>query len=68
MMILEPGDLPVLTTLFLPTSDREVLWIAAVEANDGIFTYCQIQVKMPFLFQSDLVVRPESIEMRMFYL
>lgn len=56
-MILKSGDLPVLTTLFLPTSDREVLWIAAVDANEGIFTYCQIKVKVPFCFHTGLVVK-----------
>jgi hypothetical protein len=35
MMMLEPGDLPVLTTPFLPTGDREVLKTAAVDANEG---------------------------------
>ncbi|GCL73174.1 hypothetical protein PN4B1_31110 [Paenibacillus naphthalenovorans] len=35
-MILEPGDLPVLTALFLPTGDREVLkMVATVFTNEG---------------------------------
>ncbi|SFL77411.1 hypothetical protein SAMN03159341_109238 [Paenibacillus sp. 1_12] len=41
----KPGDLPVLTTLLLPTKDREVLRTAVVSHNKtmGIFTFFLIK-------------------------
>lgn len=50
MLTLEPGDLPVLTALLLPTGDREVFQTCFVASNEGYFYHSPILVKISFLF------------------